>query len=384
MLRTLPLFRRFIFVVILAAVAGHAWGAEPVVAGYVFPRTGAIGPGQIGARAMNRINYAFAGIVNGRMTALNAYDAENLKLLTALRRENRSLKVLISVGGWLGSGGFSDLALGAQSRAQFIDSVMELLKQYDLDGLDVDWEYPGLVGAGNKFRAEDKLNFTLLLKELRARFDAVRRQTHKRLLLTIAAAASDEFLAHAEMGKAQQYLDAVNLMTYDAYEPGSDQITGNHAPLFPDASDPKQESADRYVKELEAAGVPAAKIILGVPFYGHMWGQVANTNHGLFQPGKPVPNGSAPYSLITGSMLNHGYARFWDAQAKVPWLYSDEKQIFVSYEDPESLQGKCKYVVARGLGGVMFWNYFDDPSGELLGTIDHALGRAAAGGQAGK
>ena len=384
MLRILPLLGRFIFVLILAGVAGHAWGAEPVVAGYVFPRMGAIGPGQIGARTMNRINYAFAGIVDGRMAASNAYDAGNLKLLTALRGENPSLKVLISVGGWLGSGGFSDLALTAQSRAQFIDSVMGLLGQYDLDGLDVDWEYPGLAGAGNKFRAEDKLNFTLLLKQLRVRFDAETRKTHKRLLLTIAAAASDEFLAHAEMGTAQQYLDAVNLMTYDAYEPGSEAITGNHAPLFPDASDPRKESADRYVRELEAAGVPAAKIILGVPFYGHMWGQVANTNHGLFQPGKPVPNGIAPYSVITGSMLGHGYVRFWDAQAKVPWLYSDQKQIFVSYEDPESLQGKCKYVLSRRLGGVMFWNYFDDPSGELLGTIDHALGRAATGGKAGK
>src|ERR1700746_52078 len=104
------------------------------------------------------------------------------------------------------------MALTAQSRAVFIDSVMEFLTQYQLDGLDIDWEYPGLPGAGHPFREQDKQNFTLLLKELRARFPRQTRKTGKRLYLTFAAGAEDSFLAHTEMGKAQQYVDTVNLM----------------------------------------------------------------------------------------------------------------------------------------------------------------------------
>ena len=255
----------------------------------------------------------------------------------------------------------------------FIQSVMDFLAQYKLDGLDIDWEYPGMPGAGHPFRSVDKQNFTLLLKELRARFTAETAKTHKRLYLTFAAGASDEFLANTEMEKAQQYVDTVNLMAYDYYEPGSDPVTGNHAPLFTNPSDPKKISAADSVAAFEKAGVPAAKIILGMPFYGHMWGQVPDTNHGLFQPGKPIPNAYAPYSVIVSTMLNHGYARFWDEKASVPYLYNAKKQIFVSYEDPQSIAAKCEYVVAHHLGGVMFWDYSSDPSGTLLHAIDDSL-----------
>jgi chitinase len=257
---------------------------------------------------------------------------------------------------------------------------MDFLKRHDLDGLDVDWEYPGMAGAGNAFRSEDTQNFTLLLKELRARFDQETKVTHRRLYLTIAAGASDEYLAHTEMGKVQKYVDAVNLMTYDYYEAGSDALTWNHAPLFTNPEDPEKVSADASVLAFEKAGVPAAKIILGIPFYGRMWGDIANVHHGLFQPGKPVPDSYAPYSRIAETMLNHGFTRYWDSTASVPYLYSEEKHIFVSYEDPESIAAKCNYVLRHKLGGVMFWSYFDDASGKLLDAIDHSLSAPTRGG----
>ncbi len=96
-------------------------------------------------------------------------------------------------------------------------------------------------------------------------------------------------------------------------------------------------------------------------------------NHGLFQPGKSIPNSNAGYNAITTTMLGHGYTRYWDAASKVPYLFNDEKKIFVSYEDPESLTAKCDYVRTRKLAGVMFWSYLNDSNGELLGTIDRAL-----------
>ena len=346
------------------------------VVGYVFPQNTVLKPGDIDAGKLTRINYAFANIDNGRIVEGFASDGANYAALNDLRHKSPQLTILVSVGGWLWSTHFSDVALTAQSRAMFIQSVMEFLKRYDLDGLDIDWEYPGMSGSGHPFRSEDKENFTLLLKELRSRFDRDTAGTHRKLYLTIAAGASGQFLEHTEMAKAQTYLDTVNLMAYDYYESGSDAITGNHAPLFTDGADPKKESADVSVQAFEKAGVPASKILLGVPFYGHIWGQVADSNHGLYQPGKAIPGAYASYQSIVATMLNNGFVRYWDGSSSVPYLYEAQKQIFVSYEDPESLIAKCAYVKSHNLGGVMFWDYAGDPSGKLLKTIHDALNTA--------
>ncbi len=343
------------------------------VIAYVFPQSGILQPGQIDARAVTRINYAFANIQDGLMVLGHSNDSANLAVLAGLRKENPSLTILISVGGWLWSGQFSDVALTQQSRTKFIQSVVEFINLYRLDGLDIDWEYPGMTGAGHPFRSEDRENFTKLLKELRAQFNREKSGTGRKLLLTIAAGAGDDYLAHTEMAEAQKYLDTVNLMAYDYYEPSSGQITGHHAPLFTNPMDPQKVSADASVSAFKKAGVPARKLVLGVPFYGHMWGEVPDSNHGLYQSGKPIPNAFAPFSLIESSMLNQGFTRYWDSTSSVPFLYSPEKHVFVSYEDEESLAAKCKYVVAHKLGGIMFWSYFNDSDGKLLKTIDSKL-----------
>ena len=347
--------------------------AEPVVAAYVFADGRVLTPGEIDAKKLTRVNYAFANIAQGRMVEGAPADAVNLAALTALKKDNPHLTVLVSVGGWTWSGGFSDAALTPASRSVFIDSVEAFITRYHLDGLDVDWEYPGMSGAGNTFRPEDKQTYTLLLEELRRRFDTMAGTLHRPLYLTIAAGASSEFLEHTEMSEVAKYVDTVNLMAYDYYEPEAGKPTGNHAPLFIDPADPKAVSADRSVREFEKAGVAARKLVLGVPFYGHIWGQVPATNHGLFQPGQPVPNAYATYAAIVSTMLGQGYTRYWDAAASVPYLYNADKQIFVSYEDPESLAAKCKYVKKQHLKGVMFWDYESDPSGVLLDAVDSGL-----------
>ena len=364
------------------AANAYATPTKAMVVAYIFPQNSALQPGQIDAQNLTRINYAFANIENGRMVTGFAKDAENYAFLTALKRQNPSLTVLVSVGGWLWSTNFSDISLTTQSRQVFIDSVMDFLSRYDLDGLDIDWEYPGMAGSGHSFRPEDKQNFTLLLKELRERFDRQTRKIHRRLYLTTAAGSSNEFLDHTEMAKAQKYLDTVNLMAYDYYEPGSDNITGHHAPLYTSNADPKKISGDASVRAFEQAGVPAAKIVLGLPFYGHVWGNVPDMNHGLFQPGKAIPNAYAPYSVIVTTMLNSEssqFIRYWDPVAFVPYLYSAEKQVFVSYEDPESIAAKGHYVQSHKLGGVMFWDYSSDPSGTLLRAINNPLHESKAG-----
>jgi len=362
-------------IAVAGAMVGEAYAqatppAKAVVA-YVFVQNRELQPGEIAASKVTRINYAFANIQGGRIVNGFASDDKNFAALLALKQQNPALTVLVSVGGWSWSGDFSDMALTRKSRAMFIASVMEFLDAKGLDGLDIDWEYPAQAGSTNHFRPEDKQNFTLLLKELREEFKKKEHKLHRRLYLTIASGASSSYLAHTEMDKVQQYVDTVNLMAYDYYEPG--KLTGNHAPLYTDPADPKGISADRSVREFEQAGVPAEKIVLGVPFYGHTWEAVEDVNHGLFQSGKASQPGYATYATITSTMLGNGFDRYWDAASSVPYLYSPPQKRFVSYEDPESLGIKAKYVLDRKLGGVMFWDYAGDPTGVLLDAVDRGL-----------
>jgi chitinase len=353
----------------------------PQIIAYIFPRARALQASDVAAEKLTRINYAFANIKDGRIVTGSPVDEANFATLVGLKQRNPSLQILISVGGWTWSGNFSDTVLTRVSRRRFIDSVVEFVDRYKLDGLDIDWEYPGMIGDNNRFRPEDKRNYTLVIQELRTRFNVEQRKLGRPLLLSVAAGSSADFIAHTELGKVQRYLDTVNLMAYDYYEPDSDKSTGNHAPLYADPADPRRASADQSVKDFERAGVPPRKIVLGVPFYGHVWGNVPPTNHGLFQPGVQVPNAFANYGNIVTNMLNQGFTRYWDAAASVPYLYSEQKREFVSYEDTESLALKCAYIRRNGLGGVMFWEYNGDPTGALLNTINTSFyGNGASAG----
>jgi chitinase len=124
--------------------------AEPMIVAYVFPQDAPLQPGQIDARSLTRVNYAFANIKDGRIVTGFKSDAQNFAFLNGLKAQNPSLTVLVSVGGWLWSTNFSDVSLTSESRKTFILSVMDFLRLYHLDGLDIDWEYPGLAGSGHR------------------------------------------------------------------------------------------------------------------------------------------------------------------------------------------------------------------------------------------
>ncbi len=348
--------------------------AQKQIIAYIFPKDGIIAPQEVSAAKLTRINYAFANLQKGEIVEGFAHDAENFAVLNSLKRDNPSLTVLVSVGGWAWSGDFSDMALTKQSRKLFIESAVKFVEKYELDGVDIDWEYPGMAGDNHRFRPEDKQNYTLLLEELRARFDKEQKKLHRHLVTSIATGASTDFLEHTEMDQVQRYVDTVNLMSYDYYVPSWDKTTGHHAPLLTNPADPKKISADRTVHEYESAGVPPEKLVLGVPFYGKSWTQVPDQNHGLYQPGKEAPNTYLPYSALT-NLQNSGYTRYWDSNASAPYLYNRDTQTFISYDDPESLKKKCEYVINQKLAGVMFWEYTGDSANTLLDAIDVSLRR---------
>lgn len=347
----------------------------PVVIGYVFARDSLLDPARIAADKLTHINYAFANIRDGEVVEGFAHDAENFKALTRLRQDHPHLKLLVSVGGWTWSGGFSDAALTPESRRRFIESAVSFVRRHDLDGFDVDWEYPGLPGDGNTHRPEDKEHFTALLAELRAALDREGAARHRQYLLTFAAGAFPDFIAYTELDKVQALVDFVNVMTYDFRESEGDAIAGHHANLFDNPLDEKRRSADRAVREFLAAGVPARKLVLGVPFYGRAWGDVTPRGNGLYQPGKaPAERFDGAYSrLATDVIGRNGFVRYWDAQAQAPYLWNAERRIFITYDDPESLALKARYARDHALGGVMFWEYSNDPTGSLLDALAAGL-----------
>jgi chitinase len=377
----------------IAGLAGTLWGGllaasarpeaqtraatqrRPAVIGYVFAQDATLDPALIDADKLTHINYAFANIRDGKVVEGFAHDADNYRLLTGLRRSHPPLKILVSVGGWTWSGGFSDAALTPDSRRRFVDSAVDFVRAHDLDGFDVDWEYPGLPGYGNTHRPEDRQTFTALMAELRAALDKEGAAHGRAYLLTFAAGASSSFIEHTELSKVQSSVDFVNLMTYDFRVAEVDGVAGHHANLFDAPADAKQRSADRAVREFLAAGVPAGKLVMGVPFYGRGWGEVSPQSNGLYQSGKPLaPRMDLTYgALATGVIGRDGFVRFWDETAQAPYLWNAARRVFITYEDPESLRLKTRYIREHGLAGAMFWQYGEDPTGALLGALDAGL-----------
>ena len=307
-------------------------------------------------------------------------DVPNLRSLKELRTRNPRLLVLLSVGGWSGSKYFSDIAATPSARGRFSVSCLAIVGEFGLDGIDIDWEYPVTGGkATDHKRKSDKDNFVLLLKQLRSDLDGPGREPRR--LLTIASTGYRNHLNDLSVMEMAEVLDWFNLMGYDFNEMQPAR-TSHHSALFawptaaaltPDAI--QFANSDAAVQWYLDHGVRPEKIVLGLPFYGQVWANVPDKNHGLFQPFKDRPgeDGTLSYREIEQTYLP-AYTRYWDDRAKVPWLYNNRTKIMISYEDEESIAAKAKYVIRRQLGGIMFWDLGqDDDKSRLLEAIHRDL-----------
>ena len=329
-------------------------------------------PATISAKKLTHINFAFARIDgNGRVVFEHPQFAPALKSLLALKRQNSRLRVLVSVGGWEADG-FSDAALTEESRNTFAESAVAFLRQHRADGIDLDWEYPGQGVAGIKFRAEDKQNFTRLLQTMRARLDAASdadgRGGRDRYLLTIAS-ADREYFEYTEMEKLHVFLDWLNIMSYDFFN-SLTRTTGHHAGLYASAlAAPGDRNADASVRQHLAAGIPPDKLVLGVAFYGRGFAGVQPANNGLHQPYERY-EGDHPYSQLAEKLIgSQGFVRYWDERAQAPFLWNAESELFITYDDPQSIRAKAAYARQHRLGGMMFWELSQDRNDELLDAL---------------
>ncbi len=370
--------------------------APPRLVGYLFAPA-AHAPGLIAglpAEELTHINYAFANIspagalvLGNPCVDVGACDSTaalpdtlggNFAALARLKATHPQLRVLMSIGGWTWSGRFSDIALTDSTRRAFVTSAMDLVMHRWpglFDGFDVDWEFPVAGGLpSNAARPEDRANYTLLLAELRRQLDDESVRTGRKYTLTVALNAHAPRNDRVEFDRIVPLLDWINVMAYDFH--GGSPIANFNAPLHSPAGDPAPSyNVDSSVAMYLAAGVPAEKLVIGVPFYGRAFGGVGAAHDGLLQPATAAPpadvtaGGMNYRQLVAKQLETKGFTRHWDPIAQVPWLYNPTTGAWITYDDEQSIAAKAAYVHEHALGGVMIWELSGDDNGKLTKAI---------------
>ncbi|KAI9199857.1 glycoside hydrolase superfamily [Polychytrium aggregatum] len=344
--------------------------------------------------------------------------------LSKARSANSNLRAVVSIGGWSGSVNFSKVAASSTARAAFVKNVHTFLDEYQFDGVDIDWEYPGGGGLGcNSVDPQDAVNFNTLLSQLRTELGSDR-------IISIAGSGEASRYTVGGTNYLAQYAKSLSyfqVMTYDFY--GSwNAYTDFNSPLnFPGSSDPqepasngvydgnKQISISSAITSYISSGVSKNQLVAGIAFYGRSWAVEAGSkakNNGLYQLCKlpsgtqdsknpkacpPIPGDSldaaAPWtdpcgqSYYTGvwmyrNMRKDGVlsnpttpAGSWKRQyfnfAESPTLFNGT--VFISYDDTQSVAAKASWAKSQGLSGVMFWELSEDYNSELYNAATGAF-----------
>ncbi|WMT43089.1 glycosyl hydrolase family 18 protein [Paenibacillus sp. D2_2] len=317
---------------------------------------------------------AFAKIAGTRLyfhedEATNEQIKRNIQ---KMKENNPTTRFVLAIGGY-GVDGFSDATMD-ENRYLFTESIVEMIRELKLDGVDIDWEYPAFHAWNTqKSRPEDTQNFTSLMKELKEKMYRLPFK-NKGYLLTFAAGTQDWYFQNVEVQKVAKYVDYINVMSYDLIGQWSDQ-TGFNANLFMDRGNKSQMSVDQIITMYLDHDIDSKKLLLGIPAYSYAWKNVKNSwNDGAFAPGQAVDIEQLDftYKVIQKSYMNkNGYKRYFDDQAKAAYLYNGET--FITYEDTEALVEKVKYIHQHDLGGAMVWEYSQDAEDGIVKFLGDQL-----------
>lgn len=295
-----------------------------------------------------------------------------LKQMFLLKKRNRGLKVLLSIGGWTYSSNFAVPASTDAGRKNLARTAVELLEKLGLDGLDIDWEYPQDAGQA--------ADFVRLLNEVRQALTAAeaRRGDQVHFLLTVACPAGPQHFQKLDLSAMDQYLDFWNLMAYD-YAGGWDSVAGHQANLLPSQQQPESTpySTSAAVDHYTQNGVHPSKLVIGMPLYGRAFASCtgpgrsfSGTGQGSWEPGvwdyKVLPQPGAQVYI--------------DHNIGASWSQHPTTQLMVSFDTPEIASQKADFVTSRGLGGGMWWESSSDKpfgQGSLVETFVQKCGGRA-------
>lgn len=335
---------------------------------YIHQGNRQIDENSINLEGVDIVNFAFASVKDNKPVLLNSAQDYSFKRIPLIKKRFPGIACLISIGGYGTAEDFSVMAREESQRNTFITQTIKLIRYYGFDGVDLDWEFPGM---SNYDRQADKQNFTLLIKELRFALDAASKHDKRKYLFTIAAGAFPAYLNFTEPRIVASYLDYIYLMTYDFM--GQWNIyTGHHTNLYASKTRPGAVTIDRMVNLYINAGVPSKKIVIAAAFYGRRWTQTENVNYGLYRKGQGV--GSIQYNKIENLLKDSAYVTYWDTAACAPYLYNSVNGDFISFDNALSLKYKVQYAKLHDLGGIMSWEYFSDsPDRKLSETIREQL-----------
>lgn len=318
-------------------------------------------------KKLTHINIAFGQLYcDGSVKAAHH---EKVQMIPTLRAWNPNLKIVVSlVNGQAGA--FTICSADPQKRRLVGQNIAKLIRECDLDGIDLDWEYPCVPSNGQDACPEDRENFTSLCREIRLAMDEAFAE---RKIFSIAAGADLYFVKCVELPKLMEYLDYICLMTYDL-KCGFHALAGHHTALYSNIGDVFMNSCDQALRLFHASGVPKERLLMGAAFYSRKWENIQDRNHGLLQISRMGGSYGPDYDILDAEYINkNGYVRYWDDEAKAPYLFNGST--FLSYDDEESLTEKAKYVMEEGYGGIFYWEHKCDKTGKLLDTLYRGLNR---------
>ena len=314
------------------------------------------------AHALDQLNYSFALIKDGKADGSHWL---GLKKVTAFLKKHPHIDGVLSIGGW-GADGFSDACLTEEGRKTLADSLLSLMDACGFVGIDVDWEYPGISGTGIVSREEDVENWYALLTLLRQGLDEREARHGRDYYLSVALGAGEQQLSVLDPARLAPLLDQAVVMAYDLS--GFERITGHHAGLYPDGQ--QGASGAKAVRTLIDGGLPAEKILLGVPAYGRVWRQVSGGSNGFGQRANTSGNKTISFDEIL-RLEDQGYTRYYDEKAQAAWWFNGSS--FVSGEDDCSIAYTGQWIVENGLQGAAVWQYTQDAEGAMLSMLDAAM-----------
>ncbi|WP_254711933.1 glycoside hydrolase family 18 chitinase [Streptomyces sp. TRM64462] len=348
------------------------------------------------AQKITHINYAFGNVQGGKCTIGDAYadydkaytadqsvDGKadtwdqplrgNFNQLRKLKAQYPHIKVLWSFGGWTWSGGFGQAVQNPAAFAQSCYDLVEDPRWADVfDGIDLDWEYPNACGL--TCDTSGPAAFTKMMQAMRAKFGANNLVT---AAITADASAGGKIDA-ADYGPASQYVDWYNVMTYDFFGAWAAKgPTAPHSPLtsYPGIPQSGFNSAEAITK-LKAKGVPSAKLLLGIGFYGRGWTGVTQKEPGGTATGPAAgtyEQGIEDYKVLKNSCPAGGTPSGGGTVAGTAYAHCGTN--WWSYDTPSTILSKMAWAKNQGLGGAFFWEFSGDTAnGELVTAIRSGLG----------